>query len=128
MKLGVDGFRIVTAYARLGDRPHINRRLSVFHGADGVLSMTIRAHGRFFDARRIGFSVNAFSVNVTDIFMTFATRIRNFGAIDFGQRIRGRMNIVRAMAVGANRGVYFPSFLRLPMHAVQIRVKRLALR
>lgn len=70
--------------------------------------MAVGAHRGLFDAVGAGAAVNAFFVDREDVLVTAAASRGDVGPIHPAGGIGRTVEIVCAMAVGTNGGVYFP--------------------
>ena len=91
----------VTASAR-GGRFHLESSLADI--ADLVRGVAADAHRSLRVARLQSCSVDPGEVLVFDPLVARAAGVRNIGAVDAALWIRGRENVVRAVAAGARRG------------------------
>ena len=123
-----DARRRMTLAASFWNVRRRNARRRQFDGRNRMLTVAIGADRRIAHAGLDGHTVNAMLVGLRDVFMALAACGRRIFPIQFGDRIGGPVQIVRAVAIGADSGVDF-FFLqqRDALHALFIAHHRTAL-
>ena len=98
------GVALAAGFRDVGRR-HARRRQ--LHGLNRMFPVAICADGRIADAGFHGGAVDAAHVGVLDVFVAFATGVRHVLPVQFRGWVGGLVQIMRAVAIRANRGVHF---------------------
>ncbi len=102
-----DPLRGMTLAAGFGDVGRRHARRGQLDGGDGVLAMAVGADGRVAHAGLDRRAVNAAEVGLLDVFVAFAAGAGNVLPVELGRGVGGPVQVVRAVAIGADRGVDF---------------------
>ena len=93
-----------------------------------MLAVTIGAHRRFFDSGQHGLAVNAFLVNLFHILMAASAGFGNMRPVDPAIGILRAMQIMRPVAVTADRRVDVALGKSHPVHCIVVGGDRVLLR